>query len=88
MSVTSRPRVTLEAIAPLKDLTDFDDRPDTADDVFLLASSALANCPGMVLTDSVLPVLIKSAAAGILVQHRWAAGGWLPMLQCWHTAGL
>ncbi|KAK9804126.1 hypothetical protein WJX73_001732 [Symbiochloris irregularis] len=35
-----------------------------------MASSAMQNCTSIVLTDQVLPALVQSAAAGVLVQHR------------------
>ena len=65
-------RLTLEACAGLTTLAQFDDSPDAADDTFLLAVSALQACPGIVLTDQVLPALLETTAAGVLVQHRCA----------------
>ena len=64
-------RLTIEACSSLITLVQFDDAPDAADDTFLLAASALQTCPGIVLADQVLPALLQSAAAGILVQHRY-----------------
>lgn len=54
----------------LRSLADFRERPDMADDAFLLAGRGLAYCPSIVLTPAVLPRLIDCAVAGILVQHR------------------
>jgi transportin-3 len=54
----------------LKHLGDFAEHPDLSDDLFLLAGRALSYCPRIVLTPQMLPLLLDTAAAGVLVQHR------------------
>ena len=59
-----------QACTKLATLHDFDEEPDIADDVFLLASSLLHNCPALFVELPVLPALLDCATTGILVQHR------------------
>lgn len=54
----------------LQSLGDFVEHPDLADDSFILAARALHYCPRLVLPRPLLPLLLDSAAAGLLVQHR------------------
>ena len=56
----------------LQSLGDFVEHPDLADDSFILAARALHYCPRLVLPRPLLPLLLDSAAAGLLVQHRCA----------------
>lgn len=56
----------------LQSLGDFVEHPDLADDSFLLAGRALHYCPRLILPQPLLPALLDSAAAGLLVQHRCA----------------
>jgi hypothetical protein len=60
------------ACSLLRTLGDINDRPDVADDTFLLAGRALNYAPRLVVTPLLLPVLLDSALAGLLVQHREA----------------
>ncbi|KAK9830032.1 hypothetical protein WJX72_009312 [[Myrmecia] bisecta] len=63
-------RLMTESCAGLRSLRDFNEHPDIADDTFLLAARALNYCPRIVYTPQLLPVLLDTSAAGILVQHR------------------
>ena len=56
----------------LRRLRDFDKNPDIADDTFLLATRALSYCAKLLVTARLLPVLLDSVQAGLLVQHRYA----------------
>ena len=60
------------ACSLLRTLGDISERPDIADDTFLLAGRALNYAPRLVVTPLLLPVLLDSALAGLLVQHREA----------------
>jgi transportin-3 len=60
------------ACAMLRGLRDVSERPDLADDTFLLAGRALSYAPRLLLTPRLLPALLDSALAGLLVQHREA----------------
>lgn len=56
----------------LQKLSDFENNPDVADDTFLLASRTLGYAPKLLLADGALvSVVLRSAQAGILLQHRW-----------------
>ena len=56
----------------LRTLAEVSAAPDTADDAFLLAGRLLAYCPRHLLVPSLLAAVLDSAAAGLLVQHRYA----------------
>lgn len=56
----------------LRSLRDVSDHPDIADDTFLLAGRALSYAPRLLLTPQLLSVLLDTALAGLLVQHREA----------------
>lgn len=58
------------AAGSLQTLQAFSDKPDLADDTFLLAGRALHYCPASIATSSILPLLLESATQGLLVQHR------------------
>ncbi len=58
--------------AMLRSLRDVSDHPDVADDTFLLAGRALSYAPRLLLTPQLLSVLLDTALAGLLVQHREA----------------
>ncbi len=60
------------ACGMLRSLRDITERPDVADDTFLLAGRALSYAPRLLVTPQLLPVLLDSALAGLLVQHREA----------------
>lgn len=60
------------ACSMLRSLRDVTERPDVADDTFLLAGRALSYAPRLLVTPQLLPVLLDSALAGLLVQHREA----------------
>lgn len=60
------------ACGMLRSLRDVGERPDVADDTFLLAGRALSYAPRLLLTPQLLAVLLDSALAGLLVQHREA----------------
>ncbi|KAK9827594.1 hypothetical protein WJX81_001986 [Elliptochloris bilobata] len=66
-------RLLGEACSRLRNLREVSDAPDLADDTFLLAGRALHYAPALVLQPlALLPALLDSAAAGLLVQHREA----------------
>ncbi|PSC72289.1 transportin-3 isoform X1 [Micractinium conductrix] len=65
-------RMMGSACAMLRTLRDIGERPDIADDTFLLAGRALSYAPRLLITSQLLPVLLDSALAGLLVQHREA----------------
>jgi transportin-3 len=67
-------RLLTSACARLSTLRDVTANPDVADDAFLLAGRALNYAPRLVLTQSLLPTLLVTAKAGLLVQHREACG--------------
>ena len=77
-----------QACTKLATLHDFDEEPDIADDVFLLASSLLHSCPALFVELPVLPALLDCATTGILVQHRCvpAAPGQLQARACCRAA--
>lgn len=60
------------ACSMLRSLREITERPDVADDTFLLAGRALSYAPRLLVTPQLLPVLLDSALAGLLVQHREA----------------
>lgn len=60
------------ACGMLRSLSDVGERPDVADDTFLLAGRALSYAPRLLMTPQLLAVLLDSALAGMLVQHREA----------------
>ncbi|KAI3438282.1 hypothetical protein D9Q98_000717 [Chlorella vulgaris] len=60
------------ACSMLRSLKDISERPDVADDTFLLAGRALNYAPRLLLTPQLLSALLDSALAGVLVQHREA----------------
>eukprot|EP00891_Asterochloris_glomerata_P002287 jgi/Astpho2/2287/e_gw1.00040.5.1_t len=60
------------ALSMLRQLRDFEQNPDLADDVFLLISRACRYCPRIVMTQELLPLIMDAALAGLLVQHRCA----------------
>ncbi|EFN54933.1 hypothetical protein CHLNCDRAFT_134668 [Chlorella variabilis] len=60
------------ACSMLHSLHDISERPDVADDTFLLAGRALSYAPRLLLTPQLLAALLDSALAGLLVQHREA----------------
>ena len=66
-------RLVSTSCGHLRSLQDISGEPDICDDTFLLAGRGLSYCPAIVLTPRVLPTLLDSALAGILVQHRRAA---------------
>lgn len=53
-------------------LHDFDECPDIADDVFLLATRGINYCPRLVFTRQLLPPLLDMVVTGVLVHHRRA----------------
>ena len=66
-------RLLQEACGRLRSLREVSDAPDLADDAFLLAGRSLHYAPALVLQPpALLPTLLDSAAAGVLVQHRCA----------------
>ena len=65
-------RMLTSACSMLRTLRDISERPDVADDTFLLAGRALSYAPRLLLTPHLLPVLLDGALAGLLVQHREA----------------
>ena len=73
-------RLISSCCAQLQRLADFNERPDTADDTFLLAGRGLSYCPSLVLVPAVLPHLLDCAMAGLLVQHRCAHWLLLPAM--------
>ncbi|KAK9863642.1 hypothetical protein WJX84_000245, partial [Apatococcus fuscideae] len=68
------------AAGSLRRLQDFSDKPDLADDTFLLAGRALHYCPASIATPTLLPMLLESASQGLLVQHREACQSVLAFL--------
>jgi len=67
-------RLLQEACGRLRSLREVSDAPDLADDTFLLAGRSLHYAPALVLRPpALLPTLLDSAAAGVLVQHRCAS---------------
>ena len=48
----------------------FTERPDMADDCFLMASRCVRYCPSLLLPLPIFPLLVDSACAGLIVQHR------------------
>ncbi|KAI7846036.1 hypothetical protein COHA_000403 [Chlorella ohadii] len=65
-------RMMAGSCAMLRSLRDVSDHPDVADDTFLLAGRALSYAPRLLLTPQLLSVLLDTALAGLLVQHREA----------------
>ena len=56
----------------LQRLQDFSNNPDVADDTFLLIGRVLSYSPQILYNDAeLLATVLKSAQAGILVQHRY-----------------
>ena len=64
--------VIQRACAKLEACKDFDDEPDIVDDLFLLASSTLQHCPGLLVELAALPQLLGCCTSGILIQHKCA----------------
>ena len=63
-------RLAAASCGHLRSLQDVSNEPDICDDTYLLAGRGLSYCPSIVLTPRVLPTLLDSAIAGILVQHK------------------
>ncbi len=63
-------RLAATSCGHLRSLQDVSNEPDICDDTYLLAGRGLSYCPSIVLTPRVLPALLDSAIAGILVQHK------------------
>ncbi|GBG59060.1 hypothetical protein CBR_g24406 [Chara braunii] len=61
-----------QTIQLLRDIKDFTNNPDTADDCFLLASRCIRYCPHLIVPTPILPQLLDCAMAGMTVQHREA----------------
>ncbi|KAJ7945933.1 putative Transportin [Quillaja saponaria] len=59
---------------------DFTNRPDIADDCFLLASRCMRYCPQLFIPSSVFPSLVDCSMIGITVQHREASNSILHFL--------
>ena len=62
----------------LREVRDFDEMPDVADDLFLLGLKCLTYAPHLLLTPNNLPPLVNCALAGMLVQVSRP----LPSLRC------
>ena len=62
-------RLIITSCGHLRSLQDVSDEPDICDDTYLLAGRGLSYCPSILLTPRLLPTLLDSAIAGILVQH-------------------
>lgn len=73
------------ALSMLRQLRDFEQNPDLADDVFLLISRACRYCPRIVMTQELLPLIMDAALAGLLVQHREACVCILTAVQRMHS---
>ena len=65
-------RMVTCACGGLRSLAEITAAPDVADDTFLCAGRALSYAPRLLTTPALLPVLLDSALAGVLVQHREA----------------
>lgn len=65
-------RLLVSACSLLTTLRDVTARPDVADDTFLLAGRGLNYAPRLVIVPTLLPTLLSSVKAGILVQHAEA----------------
>ncbi|KAF9624704.1 hypothetical protein IFM89_012997 [Coptis chinensis] len=61
-------------------IQDFTDRPDIADDCFLLASRCIRYCPHLIVPSSAFPSLVDCAMTGITIQHREACSSILTFL--------
>lgn len=62
-------RLIMTSCGHLRSLQDVSNEPDICDDTYLLAGRGLSYCPSILLTSRLLPTLLDSAIAGILVQH-------------------
>ena len=67
-------RLLTAACSALTTLHAVSSRPDLADDTFLLAGRALSYAPRLVITPHILPTLLDTVQAGMLVQHPEACG--------------
>jgi len=65
-------RMLATACSSLRSLREVTARPDVTDDTFLLAGRGLSYAPRLVITPHLLPILLATAQAGLLVQHREA----------------
>lgn len=65
-------RLLIASCSALRSLSDIGNKPDLADDTFLLAGRALNYAPRLIMTSQLLPALLECAQAGVLVQHREA----------------
>lgn len=65
-------RLLIAACSALSTLKAVSERPDVADDAFLLAGRALSYAPRLIITPQLLPTLLSTVQAGMLVQHREA----------------
>ena len=65
-------RLLIAACSALTSLHAVSERPDVADDAFLLAGRALSYAPRLLITPQLLPTLLSTVQAGMLVQHREA----------------
>jgi transportin-3 len=63
-------RLLTAACSALNSLKAVSSLPDVADDTFLLAGRALNYAPSLIITPKILPTLLESVQAGMLVQHR------------------
>ncbi|KAJ7956308.1 putative Transportin [Quillaja saponaria] len=64
----------------LTNVQDFTNRPDIADDCFLLASRCMRYCPQLFIPSSVFPSLVDCSMIGITIQHREASNSILHFL--------
>ncbi|ONK70738.1 uncharacterized protein A4U43_C04F1020 [Asparagus officinalis] len=64
----------------LMTIKDFTERPDIADDCFLLASRCIRYCPHLFIPSSVFPSLIDCSMIGATIQHRDACKSILTFL--------
>ena len=65
-------RVVQLACAKLDACKALDQEPDVVDDLFLLASSVLQHCPGLLIEAAALPQLLACCNSGILIQEKCA----------------
>ena len=64
-------QVVQRACAKLQTCKELDDEPDVVDDLFLLASSVLQHCPGLLVEAPALPHLLACCNSAILIQEKW-----------------
>ena len=64
-------RLIATSCGHLRSLQEVSSEPDICDDTFLLAGRGLSYCPSILLTPRLLPTLLDSAIAGIIVQHTY-----------------